>query len=163
METTSRNTYVTEDRNAHMNATLIHLSGFIKFIFPLFFFIAPILIWSKHKDNHFVDQHGSEAINFHLSMFIYSLVIGFLSIILLILFAVDFNSFISAVEAMGDNFTVSGLQGWPTWILWLFLILVMALGKFIFEFVVMIIAALRASNGQGYHYPLTISFLKPRE
>lgn len=162
METTSKYTTSETNKNARTNAVLIHLSGFLKYFFPLLFIIAPILIWTRNKDDAFVDDHGSQAINFQISMFIYSLVIGFIGIILVLFFLVDFVAFAEIVDRHGDDFASIFSQGWPTWMIWIFLIAVLAIGKFFFEIVVMIVAALRASNGQSYRYPLTIQFLKAK-
>ena len=162
METTSEHNTLEPNKNARTNAVLVHLSGLLKYFFPLLFIIAPILIWTRNKDDAFVDDHGSQAINFQISMFIYSLIIGFITLVLIIFFLVDFVAFVEMVDRHGDEFASIFSQGWPTWMIWLFLIVVLSIGKFFFEIVVMIVAALRASNGQAYRYPLTIQFLKSK-
>lgn len=162
METTSSNNTLEPNKNSRTNAVLVHLSGFLKYFFPLLFIIAPILIWARNKEESFVDEHGSQAINFQISMFIYSLILGVICLVLLIFFLVDFVAFVEIMDQQGDDFATVLSQGWPTWTIWLFLIAVLGIGKFFFEVVVMIVAALRASNGQSYRYPLTIQFLKSK-
>jgi len=55
-------------------ATFIHLSTFSRFIFPLGNIIAPIILWFINKDkSQFIDTHGKQAINFQISIFLYSI------------------------------------------------------------------------------------------
>jgi uncharacterized Tic20 family protein len=49
-------------------AMLCHLGGIIGFVIG---FVIPLIIWLIKKDqSKFVDHHGKEAINFHLTMLI---------------------------------------------------------------------------------------------
>ena len=54
-------------------SAFIHLSTFLKYFFPFANFIAPLLIWTFNKEKAFVDEHGKQAINFQLSVLIYTL------------------------------------------------------------------------------------------
>ena len=60
--------------NHHKNvAAIIHLSALSKFIFPLGNFIMPLIFWTMNKDkSEFVDKHGKQAINFQLSILLYT-------------------------------------------------------------------------------------------
>jgi uncharacterized Tic20 family protein len=46
-------------------------------------FVAPLVMWLTRKDDSpFIDDHGKETINFHVSLFLYSLIftgLGFLT------------------------------------------------------------------------------------
>ena len=56
-------------------AMLAHLSGLAMYIFPLGNVIAPLVVWLMKKDQMpFVDDQGKEAINFQISMAIYTIV-----------------------------------------------------------------------------------------
>lgn len=157
---TAENTIYENDKSIRINATVIHLSGFLKFSFPLLFIIAPILLWSSNRENSFIDKHGAQAINFHLSMMIYSLLLITVTVFLFIFSIFDFASFTQAYDLMGDDFSSITTNGWPIWLIWFLIIITLVVAKFFFEIIVMIVAALQASSGKLYKYPLTIQFLK---
>ncbi|PYZ97441.1 hypothetical protein CR205_02250 [Alteribacter lacisalsi] len=103
-----------DDKNM---ALLTHLSGLI------IGFIGPLIFWLLKKDtSSFVDYHGKQALNLHISMFIYYTVAAFSMIIL-----VGFLLFPIVV---------------------------------IVNIVLIIMAALKAKDGQYYKMPLTIPFIK---
>lgn len=149
MTTTEKNT-----------AALIHLSALTQFIIPFGNFIFPIIIWnSKKNDSEFIDYSGKQTINFQLSLFLYNL-IGLLVAVLFgiyYLFNVMNIKILEDIDIELENHSASDY--WP-----LILILCVAVGVFIFskitEFILIIIAAVKASNGEKYKYPLTINFLK---
>ena len=63
-----------EEKN---NAALIHLSGLAKYVFPFAGIIVPLLIWqSKRHQSTFIDKHGKQAVNFNISMMVYSFIIA---------------------------------------------------------------------------------------
>src|SRR5690606_9994817 len=62
-------------------ATFIHLSTFSRFIIPLGNFIGPLLLWITNKEkSDFIDAHGKQAINFQISILLYAIVLGLLTI-----------------------------------------------------------------------------------
>lgn len=94
-----------QPQTTHRNwATLCHLSGLAGFLFtPLGFILGPLIIWLiKRNEDTEVDRHGKEALNFQISMMIYSLAVtplAFLIIglpLLLLLAALDFFMIIVA-------------------------------------------------------------------
>jgi hypothetical protein len=113
-------------------ATLVHLSTFAGFLgIPFANIIAPLVVWLIQKDKSpFVDFHGKEAINFQISLLIY----GFITVVI---------GFILAIVLIG--------------IVMLF-VLIPAL--FIFWIVTAVVAAIKASQGEWWEYPLSIRFLK---
>lgn len=161
METTSQNSVFLSDKNAHTNAVFVHLSGFIKFAFPLLFIIAPILIWTRNKENSFIDHHGRQAINFHMSMMIYSIILVVLCVVLIVFFFTDLITFIELIDKQTDS--INSYIIWTPWMIWLLVLTIFMTVKFFFEIVVMLIATIRASDGKTYRYPLTISFLKNKK
>lgn len=70
------------NRDARMWAMFCHLAGLAGFvpIVPAFgCIIGPLIVWlTKKEESPFIDQHGKEALNFQISMFIYGLVAGLL-------------------------------------------------------------------------------------
>ncbi|WP_372753177.1 DUF4870 domain-containing protein [Mariniflexile sp.] len=139
-------------------ATFIHLSTFSRFIIPFGNFIGPIVLWVANKEkSDFVDQHGKQAINFQISMLLYAIIIGTLSIPFFVfnLFShfdfIDFNGF--------HDFHIS--IGKPSALLYIGGALgVVAVIAFIIELVLIVNASLKARDGAYYKYPFTINFLK---
>lgn len=65
---------------------LTHLSALIaQFIFPgLGPIIAPLIVWLIKKDSiAFVDDQGKEALNFNISVFLYSIICGLLWLVVI--------------------------------------------------------------------------------
>lgn len=139
-------------------ATFIHLSTFSRFIIPLGNFIGPIVLWVTNKDKcEFIDTHGKQAINFQISILLYAIILGTLSIPFFIfkifngLDFIDFNGFHDFHINIGEPsplLYIGGALGG------------LAILGFILELVFIVIASLKAIDGEIYHYPLTINFLK---
>ena len=112
------------NRDACMWAMFCHLAGLCVFVLPVVGnIVGPLVIWQLKKDEHpFVDQQGKEALNFQISIMIYSLVSAVLTFICVGFF------------------------------------LLAAVG--VIDLVFLLIAAVKANNGQSYRYPLTIRFIK---
>lgn len=139
-------------------ATFIHLSTFSRFFIPFGNFIGPIILWVTNKDkSEFIDNHGKQAINFQISILLYAVILGTLSVPFFIfkLFNgfdfIDFNGF--------SNFHIN--IGKPSALLYIGGLLgAFAIICFIIELVLIVVASLKARDGQVYNYPLTIQFLK---
>lgn len=113
-------------KDARMWAMFCHLGGLAGFIpmTPIFgSIIAPLIIWQIKKDRFgFVDEHGKEAVNFQISILLYSIIcIPFI-------------------------FICIGV------------ILLAVVG--IVDIVLLLIAAIKANNGEHYRYPICIRFIK---
>ncbi|WP_406684555.1 DUF4870 domain-containing protein [Seonamhaeicola sp. MEBiC1930] len=139
-------------------ATFIHLSTFSRFIIPLGNFIGPIILWVANKDkSEFIDNHGKQAINFQISILLYAIIIGTLTIpffIFKIFHGIDFIDFHGF-----HDFHIN--VGKPSPLLYIGGILgAFAIVAFILELVFIVIASLKARDGEYYRYPLTINFLK---
>ncbi len=95
---------------------LCHITGLISII-------GPIIVWLLKKDESaFVDANGKQAINFQLSIIIYSI-----------------GSAILLIIGIG-------------------LILLFAIG--IFAFIMIVVASIKAANGEIFQYPLSLQLLK---
>lgn len=58
---------------------LLHLSQLTSIIIPGLGLILPIVMWATNKDkNDVIDKHGKVAVNWLISLFIYSLICGVL-------------------------------------------------------------------------------------
>ena len=111
------------DSEEKQMGALVHILGFCYYIVPgIGGVLGPLILWIMKKDESaYIDEHGREAVNFQISMLIYTIITAFLCLFLI---------------------------G--------FLILpVLALVQIICT----ILAAIKASEGSYYRYPLTIRFL----
>ena len=147
------------NNNNHKNiATFIHLSTFTRFIIPFGNFLGPIVLWAVNKDkSSFIDTHGKQAINFQISILLYSLIIGLLTIPFFIFNIFNNFDFMNIDAFNSIHITLDK----PSPLLYLggafagFAIL-----AFLLELVFIIKASLTARDGEIYEYPLTINFIK---
>ncbi|HMB99408.1 MAG TPA: DUF4870 domain-containing protein [Flavobacteriaceae bacterium] len=145
----------------HKNlAAIIHLSTLTKFFIPLGNFLMPLIFWTMNKDkSEFIDKHGKQAINFQLSILLYTIIIGCMTIPMFlfgVLNSVNFPEFWNTYDfdfhlSMHDSFNV---------ILFTIICGLLLAAAFIFEIVFIIIATSKANQGEPYKYPITINFLK---
>jgi len=145
--------------NHHKNlATFIHLSTFSRFIIPFGNFIGPIVLWAANKDkSEFVDKHGKQAINFQISVLLYAIIIGTISVPFFIfkffrrLDVIDFHGFHDFHISLGEPSPLLYIGGGLG---------ALAIIGFIVELALIVRASLSARDGLDYKYPLTITFLK---
>lgn len=129
------------NKNDNNNAFLLHLSAFFGYIFPFGAVVGPLVIWEMNKrKSDFIDRNGKEAINFNLSYLLYTFVLG-LSIVPFVIRTVMND--LHHLDLFG-MISVGSIIG------------VLAIVKF----VLIIIAASKANQGEVYNYPLTIKFIK---
>jgi len=139
-------------------ATFIHLSTFSRFLIPLGNFAGPIILWATNKDkSEFIDVHGKQAINFQISILLYTLIIGTLTIPFFIFKVISGIDFIDFNGLYDFHINI----GKPSPLLYItgglgFLAVI----GFIVELIFIVIASLKARDGKIYEYPLTINFLK---
>jgi len=136
-------------QNSH--AALIHLSALISYIgIPFGSILGPLITWAIWRDEgEFVDEHGKEAINFNLSIMLYQFLLVIVGLFL-------FLAPILATATSGSENPLGMILSIPG--LGLF---VGGLGLLsIFRLVAIIIAAVKAGNGEYFRYPLSIRFIK---
>lgn len=94
-------------------------------------FLAPLIIMLARKDTPFVRRHAVESLNFQISLLIY-FVVG--TVIMLVVALVTFG-------------------------IGLLVLLPVALVLGVVALVLIIMATIKASNGEEFRYPLTIRFV----
>ncbi len=147
------------EKITHTNtATAIHLTSLLQYCIPFGNFIFPIIIWSTSKDkSEFVDAQGKQVINFQLSLFIYSILLVAILVPLFI-----YSIFSAGNGTFSNDFfegTLNFAQLSGTIIMAMVITIFFIILK-ILEFLLIIYAAVKASQGINYKYPLTINFIK---
>ncbi|MHC5023721.1 MAG: DUF4870 domain-containing protein [Planctomycetota bacterium] len=103
-------------------AMLLHLTGFLGYLIGPVAIAVPLAMWlGRKEDSPFLDDHGREAVNYNISIWIYAFIASMLMLVGI------------------------GCLLLPAVI--------------IFDIIVVIIAAVRASGGEFYRYPMTIRFI----
>ena len=122
------------------SALFAHLASFGSLIFPFGNIIGPMIVWLIKKDESaFVDRHGKESLNFQITY----------TIVLLIL------------VGLGAGFAISsGFRGFEEGIALsiIFFVIVIVLYA-LMALVFVIIAAVKASKGEMFRYPMSIRFI----
>ena len=150
----------------HRNlASVMHISTFSKYFFPFGNFIFPLLLWTSNKnESDFIDYNGKQAINFQISILLYSIVVGALVFTFTLFTAWDFAEFINLFEhnrhhidldlnfnnpiSFGSSLILMGVAG------------VFALALFVLDLFCTITATSKANEGIKYEYPFSINFIK---
>ena len=151
---------MTSTNNYNTIATFIHLSVFSKYFIPLGNYIVPAVLWMTNKDkSNFIDANGKEALNFQLSILLYTLILGSISIPFFLFTFFDGFSFFNFFPAESFHFNFSEIGGFRT-LIGASVIGIIALIGFFIEIVCIINAAAKANKGEPYQYPFTIRFLR---
>ncbi len=89
--------------NERLLALIMHLSMIAGFFVPFTNIIIPLVIWLLKKDeSQYIDVHGKEVVNFQISLLIYLMISGVLTIVLIgIIGLVGFSIFGLIVAIMG--------------------------------------------------------------
>lgn len=121
---------VTDDDKTY--AVLMHLSVLAHLVLPYISLAIPIIMWLTRKDRSvFIDDHGREAINFQISVTIYSLVLPIIGVIIM--------------------FLTLGLG--------VILLIPLVFLPYVLAIVGMVMAIVRTNKGEYFRYPMTIRFL----
>lgn len=139
-------------------AIILHLSVFTKYIIPLGNFIFPLILWLTKQEKAFIDNHGRKAINFQISLFLYSIFILATGLAIIVFQAVRLGE--DASFAFGPNtFEFQELQHAISIMITLGIFALLLLVLFILEIFAVITAAIKANNGEDYNFPLSINFI----
>ncbi len=111
---------------------LVQLAALVLFVVPSFGnIIGPLVVWLLKKDQSaWIDRQGKKALNFQISIVIYTLVAFVLMFILVL--------------------TVVGIP----------LAVFLALGLVFFWLAMVVIASVKVQNGEDFNYPLSIPFIQ---
>ena len=142
-------------------SSFIHLSTLSQYIIPLGNYIFPLLLWSTKKDkSEFVDNNGKQALNFELSILLYSLIALIIAIPTFIIWLINTIERLEInrnIITFRDVFTTENVTGLVILgVITSVLLLFMKLS----EFFLIIYASVKSANGEEYKYPLTINFIK---
>jgi len=142
-------------------ATFTHLSSLSQYFIPFGNIIFPLLIWnSKKEDSEFIDHNGKQVLNFQLSILFYTLIIAMIAapiIIIKVINEIPLKSIYDNEEFIFNTLIIEHFSGI---IIFALLTIFTLIGLKIAEFILIIYASLKTSNGEKYQYPLTISFIK---
>jgi uncharacterized Tic20 family protein len=141
-------------------AAFIHLSTFSGLFFPFGNFILPLIFWTAKKDDPFVNEHGKQALNFQISLFLYLVFLVILGIAGIIL--IGLNISIDEPFYFNEHFMQVGSpqEALPI-IIYAFVMGFLILGLIALDIYAVISATVKAGEGELYKYPLTINFLTP--
>ncbi len=150
-----------EASNERNISTLVHLSTLTQYFIPFGNYIFPIIIWSaKKNDSEFIDYNGKQVLNFQLSMLLYSLILAVIAvpiIIYTVLQNLTIEDIINENHHAFDEMHLGHFSGFV--VLLISAVVIFGFMK-IMEFILIIYASVKTSNGERYKYPLTISFFK---
>ncbi len=114
-------------------AMWMHLSLLGHLVLPVLIIIAPLVLWlTKRDDSPFVDDHGKETLNFHITLFIYWLLLPLVGALVGVLLC-----------GVGALVTVPAALALP----------------YVLGIIGMIAAARAAHRGEYYRYPMTLRFI----
>jgi hypothetical protein len=113
-------------------ALAAHIGSLVAAWFAMGFLAPLIVLLVKGKESPFVRRHAVESLNFQLSLLIY-LVVG--SIVSVVLFFLTFGLFLIILVPAAVLLGIGAL-------------------------VVIILASVKASQGEDYRYPLTIRIVR---
>lgn len=141
-------------------ASMIHLSILSKYFIPFGNYIFPIVLWGSKKDSsEYINHNGKQALNFQLSMLMYSI---FLLLISIPTFIYSLFNNVSFQEIENGDFIIEKLaNGNITGLAAIAITAAVLFGIMkVAEFFIIIYAAVKSNNGEQVQYPLTINFLK---
>lgn len=148
-------------------SALIHASTFSKFFFPFGNFIIPLVLWTANKKEYnFVDHNGKQALNFQISLLLYSIILGIISVPFFIGFFPDLFDFGHFGFDHLNNFNNLSLHfdsddfRFGRWLLPVGIAGLAHGALFVVNIVYTILATIRTNEGQTFNYPLTINFIK---
>ncbi|MGI9546356.1 MAG: DUF4870 domain-containing protein [Flavobacteriaceae bacterium] len=148
-------------------SAVIHASTLSKFFIPFGNFILPLVLWlANRNENAYIDHNGKQALNFQISLLLYSIVIGMISIPFFLGFLPnifeggvlnlrDFNEFNNINFHFNGDWLRFGRLLWPIGISGM-----LQLALFVINIVYTILATIRTNEGQVFRYPITIKFIK---
>ncbi len=132
-------------------AALIHLSSFAKYLVPFAGIVVPLIIWqAKKNESEFINENGKSVVNFHISLLVYTILIAIVAGVVCLTTILNYIQ----IEQNGG-------EVYPVEMITAAIVGVFVLGIWaIIEFILIIIATVKANDGVVYKYPFTIRFIK---
>ena len=123
-----------------------HIAVLAGFVFPFGSILGPLIVWlMKRNEMPLVDRHGKDVLNFQISFMIYHIgliVVGVAGSVVLGMATASQHAKEPPVELL---VAIVGT-------------ILCAVGLTFVNFVLAIIGAVKASNGERFRYPLAIPF-----
>ncbi len=146
-------------------AAIVHAATLSRYFIPLGNIVLPLVLWLANRNElKFVDHNGKQALNFQISLILYSALAGLLTIPFFIggfsdIFQNslwhDINQWNSIdLHWESGNFPFNRFF-WPVGIAG-FVHMILSLVNLIYT----IIATLKTNEGTYFEYPITIKFIK---
>ncbi|RKQ89030.1 DUF4870 domain-containing protein [Brockia lithotrophica] len=140
-----------EERQWATGVHLAHIAGYIIFFIPFFGLAATFGLWYWRKeDSDFFNDQGKEALNFQITISLALLAITFLTVITTGMWSVG------SLVILGANDYVYGTGLYQIALMWNILRYLVNLFNIVFS----IIAAVQASKGIRYRYPINLRLVK---
>ncbi|MBB5233642.1 DUF4870 domain-containing protein [Deinococcus budaensis] len=138
-------------------ALTVHLSPLLGLVLPgLGNVLGPLAAWLAYRDrSRLLDAQGKEALNFQLSVWLYSFLTGLLFFALFSLGLIG-----GAVGAASGAPDLGAFALFGSLTAFFAVVLPVSLVLWAFPLVVMLLAVIRVNQGRAYHYPLSIRFLR---
>jgi len=148
-------------------SSIIHASTFSKFFIPFGNFILPLILWTANKKElEFVDHNGKLALNFQISLLLYSTLLCVVSIPFFIhfvpnVFDIGFLSFNKFHNLNNINISFNRHDfKFGSWWLPLGIIGLLQGALTIVNIVYTILATIKTNEGETFKYPISINFIK---
>ncbi|MCY2688702.1 DUF4870 domain-containing protein [Salinimicrobium sp. TH3] len=142
-------------------AALIHLSTFSQFFFPFGNFIFPLIFWTAKKNDPFVNEHGKQALNFQISLFLYFIFLVMAGIAGAVIIGIKINFDGPLYINEHHQWIGNPMEASPI-IIYVVIMALLILGLLVLNIYAVISATIRAGEGHLYKYPLTINFLNAK-
>lgn len=143
-----------QHNSENTNAFLIHISSFAGYLFPLGSIITPLILWQTLKEkSSYLDEHGKEAVNFNISFGLYIFILG------ASFFSFFFGNIFHLFDGVNVDFDFGNHHSHHNFFGFIGVGSI-ALIVSLIKVALIIIAAMKANNGELYKYPFTIKFIK---
>lgn len=148
-------------------SAIIHASTFSKFFIPFGNFILPLVLWTANKKEYqFVDYNGKQVLNFQISLLLYSILAGLISVPFFVGFLPDLFNFshfgfdgLNNLNNLNFHFDSDDFR-FGRWIWPLGAMGLLQGALFVVNIVYTILGTIRTNEGQTFKYPITINFIK---
>jgi uncharacterized Tic20 family protein len=132
-------------------ATLCHLAVLAGFVVPFGHLLGPLVVWLMKRNEHpLVDQHGKDALNFQISVFIYEVSVILTGIVIAVIAGIALAPHHRGDPGQPPLAVFSSFMGF----------VFCAVCMNLVNVVLAIIAGIKASGGERFRYPLALPILR---